>query len=111
MHKKWGKTILKIYGLFRVYPNRISSSFKTIYFSCLVGGVSHIFFDMWTHDYSSYVLYPLYSYNPFWIGDWTNILVLLLVYVLSVYTVFLWIKGIQTRKKTEKQQVTTEMKL
>jgi len=107
MHKKCGKTILKIYDFFRIYPNRISHSFKTIYFSCLLGGVSHIFFDMWTHDYSSYVLYPVYSHNPFWIGDW-SIIIRLLVYALSAYTLFLWIKGIQTRKKIKKQQVTTK---
>ena len=98
MHKKCGKPIQKIYGFFRLYPNRISHSIKTIYFSCLVGGLSHMFFDQWTHEYSSYVLYPVYNYNPFWIGDW-SIIIPLVVTVLSGYTVFLWIQGIQTRKR------------
>ena len=101
MHKKCGKTILKIYDDFKLHPNMISGSFKTIYFSCIVGGVSHIFFDKWTHQYSSHVLYPLYSSNPFWIGDW-SIIILLVISALSIYTVFLWIKGIQTRKNIQK---------
>ena len=97
MHKKCGKTILNIYDFFRIHPNRISHSFKSIYFSCLVGGVSHIFFDMWTHNYSDYVLYPVYSHNRFWLGHW-SIIILLLVCALSLYTAFLWIKGIQNHE-------------
>ncbi|PVX25727.1 MAG: hypothetical protein CW691_03650 [Candidatus Bathyarchaeum sp.] len=96
---------MKIYDFFKLYPNRISHSFKTIYFSCLVGGLSHIFFDQWTHEYSNYILYPAYGTNPFWIGDW-SVIIPLVVMVLSVYTVILWIKGIQTRKNIKKQQLT-----
>ena len=104
LHKKCGTGLLKIYDFFRIYPNKISHSFKIIYFSCLVGGASHIFFDMWTHEYSSYVLYPVYSNNPFWLGDWSFI-ILCLVAFLSLYTLFLWIKGIQAHKKHNHKSV------
>jgi hypothetical protein len=98
MERKFERIILGIYGFFRFYPTNTRYPFKTIYSSCLVGGISHIFFDMWTHENSSYVLFPLRisSGNPFWIGDW-DIIIHILVILLSLYTVFLWIKQIYSK--------------
>jgi membrane-bound metal-dependent hydrolase YbcI (DUF457 family) len=78
-------------------------SFKTIYFCCLIGGVSHIFFDMWTHEVSPYVLFPFYDENPFWIDEW-SIIIFVLISLLSLYTVFLWIRQIQSHRKTYRKQ-------
>jgi hypothetical protein len=84
-------TIFGIYRFFKFFPEKVKYSFRTIYFSCLLGGVSHIFFDMWTHQVSSYVLFPFAAQNPFWIGEWSDI-IFALVIMLSFYTVFLWIR-------------------
>jgi len=93
--ERWfDKTIFTVYRLFRFFPKKVRYSLKTIYASCLVGGVSHIFFDMWVHENSSYVLFPFYEGNPFWIGEW-SIIVFLLVALLSLYTVFLWIRQLR----------------
>jgi hypothetical protein len=92
------KTIFGVYRVFRFFPKKVKYSFKTIYFCCLVGGISHIFFDMWIHENSPYVLFPFYEENPFWIGKW-SIIIDLIVGLLSVYTVFLWIRQMRSRKR------------
>jgi hypothetical protein len=84
-------TVFRVYRFFRFYPKKVRYPFRTIYLCCLVGGVSHIFFDMWTHPVSSYILFPLVVKNPFWLGDWSNV-VFAVVVLLSFYTVFLWLK-------------------
>jgi len=89
--RKLERTIFRIYGFFRLFPKKVTYSFKTIYLSCLIGGASHIFFDMWVHEDMPYVLFPFYRGNPFWLGQW-NIIVFVLVGALSLYAVFLWIK-------------------
>lgn len=98
-----GKTIRSVYRFFRFFPETTSYPFKTIYISCLVGGASHIFFDMWVHQNSSWVLFPFYEGNPFWIGEW-SIIVFGLVTLLSLYTVFLWIRQIRIHRRDWNQQ-------
>ena len=97
--RRFDKTIFSVYRFFRFSPKKVRYSFKTIYFCCLVGGVSHIFFDMCVHENSSYVLFPFYEGNPFWVGEW-SIIILVLVSLLSLYTVFLWIRQMQIHPKT-----------
>ncbi len=90
--RKFGKAILRVYNFFRFFPTKTGYSLRAIYLSCLIGGASHIFFDMWVHETSPYILFPYISNeNPFWIGDWSAI-IYLLVSVLSLYTIFLWIR-------------------
>jgi hypothetical protein len=82
------------YKFFRFSPSKLKHSFKTIYLSSLIGGASHIFFDMWTHRVSSYILYPLTifgSENPFWTGDY-EVVVYISVALLSIYSIYIWIK-------------------
>jgi len=86
-------TVSGVYRFFRFYPEKVRYPFRTIYLCCLVGGVSHVFFDMWTHEVSSYILFPLVTKNPFWIGDWSYVVFALMV-LLSLYTVSLWIKQV-----------------
>lgn len=94
--RRFDATIFGIYRLFRFFPKKVRYSFKTVYLSCLLGGISHMFFDMWVHEISPYVLFPFYRANPFWIGKW-SIIVDLMVGLLSVYTVFLWIRQMRAR--------------
>lgn len=97
--RRFNKTIFSVYRFFRFFPKRVEYSFKTIYFCCLIGGISHIFFDMWGHENSPYVLFPFYEGNPFWIGE-SSIIIFVLVSLLSFYTVFLWIRQMQIHRKT-----------
>ena len=100
MERRFEKTIFSIYGFFKFFPEKVRYPFKTIYFCCLFGGFSHIFFDMWTHENSSYILFPFYGENLFWVGEW-SIIIHALVISLSLYTVFLWMKQIQIYRRAK----------
>lgn len=97
-----GKKIKSVYNFFGFFPEMTRYPFKAIYASCLVGGASHIFFDMWVHQNSSWVLFPFYEGNPFWIGGW-SIIVFGLVTMLSLYTVFLWMKQMRIHRRNWNQ--------
>ena len=94
--RRFDATIFGIYRFFRFFPKKVRYSFKTVYFCCLLGGISHIFFDMWVHEISPYVLFPFYEANPFWIGRW-SIIIDLIVVLLSFYTVYLWMKQMRAQ--------------
>ena len=96
------KKIEGIYRFFRFFPETISYPLKAIYISCLVGGASHIFLDMWVHQNSSWVLFPFYEGNLFWIGEW-SIIVFGLVTLLSLYAVFLWIRQMRIPRRNSTQ--------
>ena len=98
-------TVFGVYGFFRFYPEKVRYPFRTIYLCGLLGGVSHVFFDMWTHRVSSYVLFPLIVENPFWIGDFGSYVVFVLMILLSFYTVFLWIRQMQAHRRMHKGNV------
>ena len=85
-------TVFGVYRFFRFYPEKVRYRFRTVYLCCVIGGVSHIFFDMWTHEVSSYILFPIVTKNPFWFGDYWSYVVFALMVLLSFYTVFLWAK-------------------
>lgn len=91
--RKCDKTLTIVYRFFRFFPQKVRYPFKTIFFCCLIGGVSHIFFDMWVHEFSRYLLFPfaISNENPFWIGEW-SIIIFVFVSLLSLYTIFLWVK-------------------
>jgi hypothetical protein len=103
IESRFEKTISKVYGFFRFFPNKIKYPFKTIYLCCLIGGVSHIFFDMWVHEYSPYILFPLVTQNPFWIGEWSTIIYALVI-LLSSFTIFLWLRQVLINRKTRKEK-------
>jgi hypothetical protein len=87
-------TLKGAYRFFRFTPKKVTYSITMIYVSSLVGGFSHVFFDMWTHRYSSYIIYPLTIFggeNPFWLGNY-EIAVQAVVILLSAYMVYQWIK-------------------
>ena len=89
LERGFEKTIVRIHRFFRLFPEKVRYPLRTIYFNCLVGGTSHIFFDMWVHENSPYILFPFYKGNPFWISEW-SIAVYALVALLSIYTLLLW---------------------
>jgi len=104
--EKWFEgTIFGVYGFFRFYPEKVRYSFRTVYLCCLFGGVSHVFFDMWTHPISSYVLFPLVVENPFWVGEWTSYVVFALMVLFSLYAVFLWIRQMRVHRSMRKSNV------
>lgn len=102
MERRFEKTIFSVYRFFRFYPSKVSYSLKAIYLSCLIGGISHIFFDMWTHENSAFVLFPFYDGNPFWADEW-SVIVQGAVILLSICTVFLWIMGARKASKHVKR--------
>ena len=97
IERRFERTIFRIYRFFRFYPGKVRYSLKTAYMCCLVGGVSHVFFDMWTHEVSSYVLFPFFVKNPFWVGEW-RIVIFVVMILLSFYTVFLWARQMLTHR-------------
>ncbi len=95
-------TIFRVYRFSRFYPDKARYPFWTIYLSCLIGGVSHIFFDMWTHPISSYVLFPIVIRNPFWVGDWASYVIFVLLILISSYTIFLWVEQMRAHRRIQK---------
>ena len=97
--RKFLNTLRSTYKFFRFTPEKLLYSFKKIYLTSLIGGVSHIFIDMWTHRVSPYLLYPsiISSENPFWVGEY-EVLVYIGVGLLSLYTIYMWIKRMPLRR-------------
>ena len=89
----------KIYDYVKFNQESIDLSFKQIYLNCLVGGVSHLFLDMWTHEYSIYLFYPITEVNPFWLGQ-ASILVTSTTIMISIYSAILWWRnGFKTKNQ------------
>lgn len=83
--------LLSAYNILRLKPPQVRYSLETIYICCLLGGFSHIFFDMFTHEHMPYVVYPLFFGNPFYLGQASGI-VEAAVIALTLYSVFCWRK-------------------
>lgn len=112
MERKFLNVLTKVYTFFRFFPRKVKYSFRTIYLSSLIGGISHIFFDMWVHRFSSYVLFPFSIFeadNPFWIGRY-EIMVHIGVALLGLYTVYIWIQRANNLKKKDKKGSFSDMK-
>jgi hypothetical protein len=79
------------YNALRLKPGQVKYSLLSIYLCCLVGGFSHVFFDMFTHESMPYLIYPLFFGNPFYIGQASGIVEVTVV-ALTIYSVFCWSK-------------------
>jgi len=79
------------YNALRLKPEKVKYSLLSIYLCCLVGGFSHVFFDMLTHESMPYVIYPLVFSNPFYIGQ-ASIIVEATIVALTIYSVLCWSK-------------------
>lgn len=90
--RRFLSTLVNTYRFFRFIPKQVVYNFKNIYLSSLIGGVSHVFLDMWVHRVSPYLFYPsiLNAENPFWLGEF-QILVYVGIALLSLCTIYYWI--------------------
>jgi hypothetical protein len=81
-----------IYNFLKLKPKQVQYPLLTVYFCSLLGGFTHVFFDMFTHKDMPYVIYPLAPGNPFYMGN-ASIIVEITVILLAVYSVLEWIKA------------------
>lgn len=79
------------YAALRFKPEKVKYSLLSIYVCCLIGGFSHIFFDMFTHECMPYVVYPLVFGNPFYLGQASGIVELCVV-ALAFCSIYCWSK-------------------
>lgn len=86
------KKLWSTYKTLKLKPEKIKYSPLSIYFCCLIGGFSHVFFDMFTHESMPYAIYPLVFGNPFYLGQASGIVEVAVV-ALSVYSVLCWVKA------------------
>lgn len=70
-------------------------AFGSILLSCLFGWLSHVFFDMWTHETFRYVLFPMVGENPFWFDYPIVQVVESFVLILSAYSILLWVRQVE----------------
>ena len=91
VERRFEPKLSSAYGALKLKPPQTKYSLPIIYLSCLIGGFSHIFFDMFTHQNLSYVLYPLFDGNPFYLGQ-ARFIVEGLAVGLTVYSVYCWRK-------------------
>jgi membrane-bound metal-dependent hydrolase YbcI (DUF457 family) len=88
---RFEKKLSSAYRVLKLKPPKTRYSLSIIYISCLIGGFSHIFFDMFTHESMPYVLYPLFYGNPFYLGE-ARFIVEGVVAALALYSVYCWWK-------------------
>ena len=91
VERLFGSRLWSTYSVLKLKPYQIKYSVLSIYLCCLLGGFSHIVFDMFTYESMSYVIYPLFYGNPFYFGQPSGITELTLV-SLALYSVFCWSK-------------------
>jgi len=98
VERRFESKLSSAYGVLRLKPPQTKYSPFIIYLSCLIGGFSHIFFDMFTHQSLSYVMYPLFYGNPFYLGQ-ARFAVEALAAGLAVYSVYCWWKTSKSLKE------------
>ena len=55
------------YAKLKFQTTQVKYAPLTIYLCCLAGGLTHLLFDMWTHQNLPYIIYPIQTGNPFFI--------------------------------------------
>ncbi|MFQ5950657.1 MAG: DUF4184 family protein [Candidatus Geothermarchaeales archaeon] len=89
LENRFEGTIARTFSFFRLDASNIKRTPAVILLSILIGGTSHVFFDMFTHEEMPYVVYPLSYGNPFWLVAWDP-LVGGFVVALSLYSLWIW---------------------
>lgn len=89
LERHFKEKLLSTYNVIKLKPPQANYSITTIYVSCLIGGFSHVFFDMFTHENLPYVMYPFFYGNPFYLGQ-ARFIVEGLVAALAVYALYCW---------------------
>ena len=92
------KQLWSTYTALGFKPEKVRYSLLSVYLCCLIGGLSHIFFDMFTHKNMPYVVYPLFFGNPFYLGQASGI-VEISVIALALYSVYCWYKNTKLTHK------------
>lgn len=93
------RVLERAYRMLKIDSALVEHRLKAIFYTNLIGGFSHVFFDMFTHRSFPYVLYPLVKFsNPFWMGLGVAMVVESFVVLLSAYSCWLWIKIIFRKK-------------
>ncbi|MEM3704606.1 MAG: DUF4184 family protein [Candidatus Bathyarchaeia archaeon] len=90
--RSFASQLQSTYNKLRLKTSQVQYSASTIYYCSLVGGFTHIFFDMFTHKDMPYVLYPIAYGNPFYIGN-ASLMVEITVILFAFYSLFEWIKA------------------
>jgi hypothetical protein len=80
------------YNVLRLKPKQVQYPLLTVYLCSLLGGFTHVFFDMFTHKDMPCVIYPLAYGNPFYIGN-ASIIIEITVILLAAYSLSQWIKA------------------
>jgi membrane-bound metal-dependent hydrolase YbcI (DUF457 family) len=88
---RYENKLWSVYGKLRLNPERVKYPLLSVYLTFLVGGFSHIFFDMLTHKSLPYVFYPITLGNPFYLGQ-ASIVVDVIVAVVALCSVFWWLR-------------------
>jgi hypothetical protein len=81
------------YNFLRLKPKQVQYPLLTVYFCSLLGGFTHIFFDMFTHRDMPYVIYPLAYGNPFYLGN-ASIIIETLVIMLTAYSILRFVERV-----------------
>jgi hypothetical protein len=89
------------YNMVRLNPVQVKYPLLNIYGLSLLGGFSHVFLDMFTHEKMPYVLYPFINGNPFYIGQ-ASIIVEITVILLTIYSLNCWLKDNSKHRKLER---------
>jgi hypothetical protein len=87
--------VCSAYAILKFKAPRVRYPPLTIYLCCLAGGLSHLFLDMFTHQSLPYIIYPLQTGNPFYIGGYSGI-VEAIALALAALSIFLWWKNAKT---------------
>jgi membrane-bound metal-dependent hydrolase YbcI (DUF457 family) len=94
LEKRDSFAIRFFYRLLRLERRR--HGFGSTLLTSLFGGVSHVFIDAFTHRSFPYVLFPFKaSENPFWRGFEIGHLVQAIAVLLSLCSVYLWVRSIR----------------
>lgn len=94
LERRAKRVVQSAYGFLRLRkPNEYR--FGAILLSCTLGWLSHVFFDMWTHELFRYVLFPFVGDNPFWFDYPIVQIVEFVVLILSAYSIILWVRQVE----------------
>ncbi len=74
-------------------------SLTAIYVNCVIGGFSHIFLDMFTHESMPFLMYPLLMGNPLYLGQ-TSLILEGVAVALAFFSLYFWWK--ESQKGSEK---------
>ena len=92
LERRMGGFLGRIYRAIRL-DEKVSYPFRTILVCSLVGELSHVLIDVWSHPVSPFLFWP-FAYlpsNPLYIGEW-SVAIDAVVVVMGLYARYLWAK-------------------